>query len=426
MRTVTTNGQLTLVASCRHKRRTTMAYDVAKLGVRIAQMRRERNLTQEALSQKLGVSPQAVSKWETGIGCPDIALLPAIAEAFGVTINDLFSDDVESIETVIEDDFSFPAEYGNLKFVAKLKNRACYADIKGKIDGSVVRFDDGSEANLDEMVVINRGKGNILIRTNDDFGTGDWESDKGTVNQNNGNESGMGIDSLDFDLAGACDIEIAQSQDGETHWFADGTASFMSNLSVEQRGSILYIRVKKYQNKTFFGVNMGNRNISGSIRLQIARPVLKTLNAKVSGSSNISGAIDAEQANIVIAGSGNITLSNVERLQLKLAGSGDCDFGNVEDASINIAGSGDVTIKELSKSGQIKIAGSGDVSILGGEAERLEVSIVGSGDVDAKHFTVDELDIEMWGTGDAVIGRVRGQSIERISRTSDLKILNRD
>lgn len=426
MHTVTTDGQPTLVASCRHKRRITMTYDVEKLGLRIAQMRRERNLTQEALSQKLGVSPQAVSKWETGIGCPDIALLPAIAEAFGVTINDLFSDDVESIETVIEDDFSFPAEYGSLKFVAKLKNRACYADIKGKIDGSVVRFDDGSEANLDEMVVINRGKGNILIRTNDDFGIGDWESDKGTVNQNNGNESGTGIDSLDFDLAGACDIEIEQSQDGKTHWFADGTASFMSNLSVEQRGSTLYIRVKKYQNKTFFGVNMGNRNISGSIRLQIARPVLKTLNAKVSGSSNISGAIDAEQANIAIAGSGDIALRNIAILQLKLAGSGNCDFGNVEDASINIAGSGDVTIKELSKVGQIKIAGSGDVSILGGEAERLEVSIVGSGDVDAKHFTVDELDIEMWGTGDAVIGRVRGQSIERISRTSDLKILNRD
>jgi len=68
-----------------------MAYDVAKLGVRIAQLRKERNLTQDALSQKLGVSPQAVSKWETGIGCPDIALLPVIADAFGVTINDFFA-----------------------------------------------------------------------------------------------------------------------------------------------------------------------------------------------------------------------------------------------------------------------------------------------------------------------------------------------
>jgi hypothetical protein len=80
----------------------------------------------------------------------------------------------------------------------------------------------------------------------------------------------------------------------------------------------------------------------------------------------------------------------------------------------------------LSKAGQIKIAGSGDVSILGGEADRLEVSIVGSGDVDAKRLTVDELDIEMWGTGEAVIGRVRGHSVERVSRASNLKILYRD
>ena len=142
-----------------------MAYDVAKLGVRIAQLRKERNLTQDALSQKLGVSPQAVSKWETGIGCPDIALLPVIADAFGVTINDLFCDDMTPIGAVEEENFSFPAEHGNLKLVAELNNRACYADMEGEIDGSVVRFDDGSEANFEEMVVINRGKCNILLRS---------------------------------------------------------------------------------------------------------------------------------------------------------------------------------------------------------------------------------------------------------------------
>ncbi|NLZ99834.1 MAG: helix-turn-helix domain-containing protein, partial [Clostridiaceae bacterium] len=121
-----------------------MAYDIAKLGVRISQMRKERDLTQEALSRKLGVSPQAVSKWETGVGCPDIALLPVIAEAFGVTIDELFSDDIATVNTVAEDDFSFPDEYGNLRFVAGLKNRACYADMEGEVDGSVVRFQDGS------------------------------------------------------------------------------------------------------------------------------------------------------------------------------------------------------------------------------------------------------------------------------------------
>ncbi len=399
---------------------------MAKLGVRIAQLRKERNLTQDALSQKLGVSPQAVSKWETGIGCPDIALLPVIADAFGVTINDLFCDDMTPIGAVEEENFSFPAEHGNLKLVAELNNRACYADMEGEIDGSVVRFDDGSEANFEEMVVINRGKGNILLRTSDDFGTNDWESDKGTVSQNNENEKGTGIDSLDFDLAGACDITIDQSKDGKTHWKADGPVSFMKNLSIEREGSTLAIRLNSYKSNKFFGIGFGNSQGSGTMRLSVAHPVLTSLNAKIKGAADIRSAIDVKEANVTITGSGNTTLGNVKSLQLKVAGSGDCDFGEVEDASISIAGSGDVKIRELSKTGYVRIAGSGDVSILSGEAERLEISVFGSGDIDAKHLTVDELDIEMNGTGGAVIGRVRSHSVERISRASDLKILYRD
>lgn len=403
-----------------------MAYDVAKLGVRIAQLRKERNLTQDALSQKLGVSPQAVSKWEAGIGCPDIALLPVIADAFGVTINDLFCDDMTPIGAVEEENFSFPAEHGNLKLVAELNNRACYADMEGEIEGSVVRFDDGSEANFEEMVVINRGKGNILLRTSDDFGTNDWKSDKGTVSQNNENEKGTGIDSLDFDLAGACDITIDQSKDGKTHWKADGPVSFMKNLSIEREGSTLVICLNSYKTNKIFGLGFGNTRNSGTITLSVADPVLKSLNAKIKGSANIGSAIKVDEANVMITGSGNTTLGEVKSLQLKVAGSGDCDFGEVEDASISIAGSGDVKIRELSKTGYVRIAGSGDVSILSGEAERLEISVFGSGDIDAKHLTVDELDIEMNGTGGAVIGRVRSHSVERISRASDLKILYRD
>ncbi len=399
---------------------------MAKLGVRIAQLRKAGNLTQDALSQKLGVSPQAVSKWETGIGCPDIALLPVIADAFGVTINDLFCDDMTPIGAVEEENFSFPAEHGTLKLVAELNNRACYADMEGEIDGSVVRFDDGSEANFEEMVVINRGKGNILLRTSDDFGTNDWESDKGTVSQNNENEKGTGIDSLDFDLAGACDITIDQSKDGKTHWKADGPVSFMKNLSIEREGSTLAIRLNSYKSNKFFGIGFGNSQGSGTMRLSVAHPVLTSLNAKIKGAADIRSAIDVKEANVTITGSGNTTLGNVKSLQLKVAGSGDCDFGEVEDASISIAGSGDVKIRELSKTGYVRIAGSGDVSILSGEAERLEISVFGSGDIDAKHLTVDELDIEMNGTGGAVIGRVRSHSVERISRTSDLKILYRD
>ena len=56
----------------------------------IAFHRKKLGLTQEALAQKLGVTNQAVSKWESGQSCPDIALLPAIADLFGITLDALF------------------------------------------------------------------------------------------------------------------------------------------------------------------------------------------------------------------------------------------------------------------------------------------------------------------------------------------------
>lgn len=59
------------------------------LSERIAELRRERGLTQEQLGQPLGVSAQAVSKWEKG-GAPDVELLPALADQLGVTVDALF------------------------------------------------------------------------------------------------------------------------------------------------------------------------------------------------------------------------------------------------------------------------------------------------------------------------------------------------
>jgi len=47
-------------------------------------------LSQNKLAEKLGVSPQAISKWERGICCPDISLLPALSRVFEVSIDELF------------------------------------------------------------------------------------------------------------------------------------------------------------------------------------------------------------------------------------------------------------------------------------------------------------------------------------------------
>ena len=61
-----------------------------RMGARIARYRKENGLTQEALANRLGVTNQAVSKWEGDVCCPDIQLLPELADALGLSLDALF------------------------------------------------------------------------------------------------------------------------------------------------------------------------------------------------------------------------------------------------------------------------------------------------------------------------------------------------
>ena len=60
------------------------------IGKFIFQKRKEKNLTQNELAEKLFVSYQAVSQWENGNTNPDISIIPSIADVFGITIDELF------------------------------------------------------------------------------------------------------------------------------------------------------------------------------------------------------------------------------------------------------------------------------------------------------------------------------------------------
>lgn len=59
------------------------------MGKRIAALRRNKGLTQEQLAERVGVSAQAVSKWENDVSCPDISALPLLADILGVTTDEL-------------------------------------------------------------------------------------------------------------------------------------------------------------------------------------------------------------------------------------------------------------------------------------------------------------------------------------------------
>ncbi|HRX58013.1 MAG TPA: helix-turn-helix transcriptional regulator [Eubacteriales bacterium] len=64
-------------------------FDAMEIGRRISRLRKEKDMTQPALADKMGVSFQAVSNWERGASMPDIGKLPELAEILGVSVDEL-------------------------------------------------------------------------------------------------------------------------------------------------------------------------------------------------------------------------------------------------------------------------------------------------------------------------------------------------
>jgi len=72
------------------------------IGNKIKELRKQRGITQEQLATSIGISFQAVSKWENNIALPDITLAPMLASYFGVTMDELFDFNLKQIEAEVE------------------------------------------------------------------------------------------------------------------------------------------------------------------------------------------------------------------------------------------------------------------------------------------------------------------------------------
>lgn len=73
-----------------------------KIGEKIKALRKTKGISQDSLAGALGVTFQAVSKWETGTTAPDVSLIPSIASYFGVSIDELFDYNVLENEKMID------------------------------------------------------------------------------------------------------------------------------------------------------------------------------------------------------------------------------------------------------------------------------------------------------------------------------------
>lgn len=112
------------------------------LGNNISERRKAKGMTQEDLAVMLGVSPQAVSKWENNLSCPDISLLPSIAKIFGISVDELLDVMPAAEKTYTEPE----ATYEEPVFTGKKATALLISiDRNGKVSNvkmplSVVRF----------------------------------------------------------------------------------------------------------------------------------------------------------------------------------------------------------------------------------------------------------------------------------------------
>ena len=74
------------------------------IGKRISEQRKSKGLKQDELAEKLLVSPQAVSKWENDLSCPDISVLPELSKILGITVDELLSGKKENTVQFVPED----------------------------------------------------------------------------------------------------------------------------------------------------------------------------------------------------------------------------------------------------------------------------------------------------------------------------------
>ena len=93
-----------------------------KIGKFILQLRKEKNMTQKELAEKLGVTDRAISKWENGRGMPELSLMKALCDELGISVNELLSGEKiesEDYQEKFEENIINTIEYANKKTVHK-------------------------------------------------------------------------------------------------------------------------------------------------------------------------------------------------------------------------------------------------------------------------------------------------------------------
>lgn len=397
-----------------------------KIGTIISIARKKARLTQEAFAAKLGITPQAVSKWENDVGYPDVVLLPEISKILDVSLDELFG--TENTETA--NAFNFPERKNGLPFVCSFGDMACYSDKaveKYTSEDGVVLFADGSTAYIAEGLVTNQGKGEIRLAK------GEINVKKQAKGQTVFEKVIKEFDSVNITLGLGAELEIVTAKDGAGRIYAEGQEEFIALIQPHVSAKTLALSASKQGRIDGMGRNEINKiiiyvpfdkcrrlvlKISGMCKAKV-EPFFEEISVFVSG----SGELEAKGCDILevsVSGSADVNIGAVgSSADCRISGSGDLNIGIVNNIKAAVSGSGDISIGDATGTMDITVNGAGDIDI-GGNVETLKVSINGAGDFNGKGLTVNEANLTALGSADIHIGHIKGRSTEKLGENSTL------
>lgn len=449
--------------------------DIEGIGLRIKEKRTAMGLTQGDFAKKLEVTAQAVSKWETGTGYPDIYTLPEIADALNMSVDELLgvakkknvSGEPEKDETPLsffEEDTDKPFEDAE-KWIQQTvganldtnedavsmfkKNTAEDMEAAQKLfsdfmpmPGAAGGDRDGMDADgLFGLSKLMKGFGGISKifggAMHDDTADESENHTRSRVETETRNYSGGRISSVDCKLSGFGEIQIYGSEDGKWNAQIDAPEDLFGRIQCIEKNGKLIIDIPA-------PVQLYLKKRSNSVNVKVNTGFLRgsRLDLEMRGSFDANISTDFDQSKIDVAGAGDVMMDGAGKLDYSVSGSGDMHFKSAHDASIRISGSGDVSGQTIEGQSAAKIFGSGDimlgsasgkfdfvsngsgdVTIDDGFLDELNIIMSGSGGFDARRLEVVDLNVRVSGTSDVTIGCVTGRIEKTMSRMSTLNVL---
>lgn len=275
-----------------------------------------------------------------------------------------------------------------------------------KSDRHLVRFTDGSVADLDEMAIMNIGTGNIRFRIKDKVLPGEVEAKK------------ISLDSL-YELYlkshnTRLDFEIIATG-GEPEIELIGTKEFITSVQVKEYEGSVYI------NKV--GISDGGPVVSyGRVFINGKRdPQWEEIDGKVI--IRVKDMIPSLKVSSNYEGTG-IVESPVGKVHIDVTGSQQFDLKSVDNLDVLITGSSTINVDQLRNQASIKITGSGNVNIFSGEAKQLDLILTGSGNISA-NLAAETATLALTGSGNIILAHAIDGTKEKHGGSGTITVLKR-